>query len=241
MKDRAFITDAEKIGLDITPATGERVQEVVQNMYRTPERIVERLVVAVVEQHALAERRQLGDTLGVPVADGVNDSQRQLDYVALGVVVATALGLAERVKAPLAIAQRERDAVDDGFSVAARVALAVRDGLHLGEHAAEHDEHAVPLRVRLVVRVALAEPLAARVGERGPLAVVAQTADLKCNVTSLASTITVGGLTASAVGAHYLATDALLIGGSESQKQRFLPAAAAGKSHSSQLAKRKPR
>lgn len=36
--------------------------------------------------------------------------------------------------------------------------------------------------------------------------------------------------TASAVGAHYLATDALLIGGSESQKQRFLPAAASGKS-----------
>jgi len=36
--------------------------------------------------------------------------------------------------------------------------------------------------------------------------------------------------TASAVGAHYLATDALLIGGSESQKQRFLPVAATGKS-----------
>ncbi len=36
-----LLADAEKIGLDITPATGERVQEVVQNMYRTPERIVE--------------------------------------------------------------------------------------------------------------------------------------------------------------------------------------------------------
>jgi hypothetical protein len=34
----------------------------------------------------------------------------------------------------------------------------------------------------------------------GPLSVVAQTADLKCNVTSLTSTTTVGGLTASAVG-----------------------------------------
>ena len=36
-----LLADAEKIGLDITPATGERVQEIVQNMYKTPERIVE--------------------------------------------------------------------------------------------------------------------------------------------------------------------------------------------------------
>ena len=35
--------------------------------------------------------------------------------------------------------------------------------------------------------------------------------------------------TASAVGAHYLATDAILIGGSEEQKARFLPDAASGK------------
>ena len=35
--------------------------------------------------------------------------------------------------------------------------------------------------------------------------------------------------TASAVGAHYLATDAILIGGSEEQKARFLPQAASGK------------
>jgi alkylation response protein AidB-like acyl-CoA dehydrogenase len=34
--------------------------------------------------------------------------------------------------------------------------------------------------------------------------------------------------TASAVGAHYLATDAILIGGSEEQKARLLPAAATG-------------
>ena len=34
--------------------------------------------------------------------------------------------------------------------------------------------------------------------------------------------------TASAVGAHYLATDAILIGGSDEQKQRFLPHAASG-------------
>ena len=39
----------------------------------------------------------------------------------------------------------------------------------------------------------------------GPLAVFAQTADLKCSVASLASTTTVGGLTASAVGALTLA------------------------------------
>jgi tripartite-type tricarboxylate transporter receptor subunit TctC len=41
MVSAPLLADAEKIGLDITPATGERVQEVVQNMYRTPERIVE--------------------------------------------------------------------------------------------------------------------------------------------------------------------------------------------------------
>ena len=34
--------------------------------------------------------------------------------------------------------------------------------------------------------------------------------------------------TASAIGAHFLATDAILIGGSDDQKRRFLPAAAAG-------------
>lgn len=34
--------------------------------------------------------------------------------------------------------------------------------------------------------------------------------------------------TASAIGAHFLATDAILIGGSEEQKQRLLPRAAAG-------------
>jgi alkylation response protein AidB-like acyl-CoA dehydrogenase len=34
--------------------------------------------------------------------------------------------------------------------------------------------------------------------------------------------------TASAVGAHYLATDAILIGGSDEQKVKFLPAAASG-------------
>src|SRR3982751_5542377 len=42
--------------------------------------------------------------------------------------------------------------------------------------------------------------------------------------------ITMGcAATASAVGAHYLATDAILIGGTEEQKRRLLPAAASGK------------
>jgi tripartite-type tricarboxylate transporter receptor subunit TctC len=41
MKSPALLADAEKIGLDITPATGERVQEVVNKMYQTPDRIVD--------------------------------------------------------------------------------------------------------------------------------------------------------------------------------------------------------
>ncbi|MDB5544885.1 MAG: efflux transporter protein [Hyphomicrobiales bacterium] len=41
MKSPALLADAEKIGLDITPATGERVQDVVQKMYQTPDRIVD--------------------------------------------------------------------------------------------------------------------------------------------------------------------------------------------------------
>jgi tripartite-type tricarboxylate transporter receptor subunit TctC len=41
MKSDALLADAEKIGLDITPASGERVQAVVQKMYQTPDRIVE--------------------------------------------------------------------------------------------------------------------------------------------------------------------------------------------------------
>ena len=41
VKDKRLLTDAEKIGLDITPATGVKVQEVIEKMYQTPERIVD--------------------------------------------------------------------------------------------------------------------------------------------------------------------------------------------------------
>jgi tripartite-type tricarboxylate transporter receptor subunit TctC len=41
-KDKAFITDAEKMGLEINPANGARVQEVVAKMYASPAAIVKR-------------------------------------------------------------------------------------------------------------------------------------------------------------------------------------------------------
>jgi tripartite-type tricarboxylate transporter receptor subunit TctC len=42
MADKAFIADAEKMGLEVTPATGARVQEVVEKMYASPPNIVKR-------------------------------------------------------------------------------------------------------------------------------------------------------------------------------------------------------
>jgi tripartite-type tricarboxylate transporter receptor subunit TctC len=42
MADKAFVTDAEKMGLEITPASGARVQEVVEKMYASPPDIVKR-------------------------------------------------------------------------------------------------------------------------------------------------------------------------------------------------------
>jgi tripartite-type tricarboxylate transporter receptor subunit TctC len=41
MKDPKLIAEAEKMGVDITPATGMRVQEVVERMYATPQRIID--------------------------------------------------------------------------------------------------------------------------------------------------------------------------------------------------------
>jgi tripartite-type tricarboxylate transporter receptor subunit TctC len=42
MADKAFVADAEKMGLEITPASGARVQEVVTKMYAAPPHIVKR-------------------------------------------------------------------------------------------------------------------------------------------------------------------------------------------------------
>jgi tripartite-type tricarboxylate transporter receptor subunit TctC len=42
MADKAFVTDAEKMGLEITPANGARVQDVVAKMYASPAAIVKR-------------------------------------------------------------------------------------------------------------------------------------------------------------------------------------------------------
>ena len=47
MKDPKLLAEAEKMGVDITPATGERVQEVVEKMYATPPRILELAAKAV--------------------------------------------------------------------------------------------------------------------------------------------------------------------------------------------------
>lgn len=41
MKDQKLLAEADKMGLDITPATGARVQEVVEKMYATPQRIID--------------------------------------------------------------------------------------------------------------------------------------------------------------------------------------------------------
>ena len=42
MKDPAFLADAEKQKLDISPATGEALAERVARLYRTPRAVVER-------------------------------------------------------------------------------------------------------------------------------------------------------------------------------------------------------
>ena len=42
MADPAFLADAEKMNIEITPASGARVQEVVAKMYASPASIVKR-------------------------------------------------------------------------------------------------------------------------------------------------------------------------------------------------------
>lgn len=47
MKDQKLLGEAEKMGVDITPATGARVQEVVEKMYATPQRILDLAAKAI--------------------------------------------------------------------------------------------------------------------------------------------------------------------------------------------------
>ncbi|MDB5650021.1 MAG: efflux transporter protein, partial [Hyphomicrobiales bacterium] len=49
MKDEKLLADAAKIGVDITPAPGIKVQEVVKKMYAAPDRIVELAAKAIRE------------------------------------------------------------------------------------------------------------------------------------------------------------------------------------------------
>jgi tripartite-type tricarboxylate transporter receptor subunit TctC len=45
--DPAFLADAEKLGLDVEPLSGAKVQEVVSKLYATPPAIVERARKAI--------------------------------------------------------------------------------------------------------------------------------------------------------------------------------------------------
>ena len=47
MVDRQFLDDADKLKLQITPAPGSMVEEVVSKMYKTPKHIVERATALV--------------------------------------------------------------------------------------------------------------------------------------------------------------------------------------------------
>ena len=49
MKDEGFVADAAKIGFDLSPLTGEKVQALVADLANTPNDIVER-VRAVLDQ-----------------------------------------------------------------------------------------------------------------------------------------------------------------------------------------------
>jgi hypothetical protein len=41
MKDPQFLADAEKLRIDVAPLSGERVQEVVRNLYASPPEVVD--------------------------------------------------------------------------------------------------------------------------------------------------------------------------------------------------------
>jgi hypothetical protein len=42
MKDKQFLEDAEKTGIDINPLSGAKVQELVQQIYAAPRIVIER-------------------------------------------------------------------------------------------------------------------------------------------------------------------------------------------------------
>ena len=47
MSDKAFLEDAEKLRIDISPLPGTKVQELVQKLYETPKGIVEQARQAI--------------------------------------------------------------------------------------------------------------------------------------------------------------------------------------------------
>jgi tripartite-type tricarboxylate transporter receptor subunit TctC len=46
MRDKAFLAEAQKLNLEITPVTGEKVQELVAEMYRTPPEVLAKALEA---------------------------------------------------------------------------------------------------------------------------------------------------------------------------------------------------
>jgi tripartite-type tricarboxylate transporter receptor subunit TctC len=46
MQDKAFLAEAQKLNLEITPVSGEKVQELVAEVYRTPPAIVRKVIEA---------------------------------------------------------------------------------------------------------------------------------------------------------------------------------------------------
>jgi len=42
LQDKDFLADAERTRIDVAPSSGERVQRLVEELYATPKRIVER-------------------------------------------------------------------------------------------------------------------------------------------------------------------------------------------------------
>jgi tripartite-type tricarboxylate transporter receptor subunit TctC len=47
MRDPQFVADAQKVGVDVSPLPGAKVQELVQKLYATPKSIVERAKLAI--------------------------------------------------------------------------------------------------------------------------------------------------------------------------------------------------